>query len=81
MLMKYIHAVMEKAHYEFLKRDHKFYGEISVCRGVYATGDSLEECRGELEEVLEEWILFRVAKNLQVPSIKGIRLKVKEVAV
>ncbi len=36
--------------------------------------------REELREVLEEWVLFRVHKNLQLPTIDGIELTVKEVA-
>lgn len=55
---------MELARYEILDDDHSFYGEIRECPGVYASAETLEKCRGELEEVLEEWILFRVYKNL-----------------
>jgi len=33
-----------------------------------------------LEEVLEEWILFRVSRNLPLPVIDGIELAIKEVA-
>ncbi len=79
MLMKYITTAMHKAHYEFLEDDKKYYGEIPGCKGVYATGDTLEDCRDALEEVLEEWILFRISRNLDVPAIKGIKLEVKEV--
>ncbi|ADE13979.1 hypothetical protein Nhal_0800 [Nitrosococcus halophilus Nc 4] len=39
----------------------------------------LEECREQLEEVLEEWILFRVHKNLDLPVIDGIELIIKEI--
>ena len=80
MLIKYLTTAMHKAHYEFLKNDKKFYGEIPGCKGVYAIGKSLEECRDELEAVLEEWILFRVSRNLNLPVIDGIKLQVKEVA-
>ncbi len=80
MLIKYLAAAMHQAHYEFLKNDGKFYGEIPPCKGVYATGKTLEACRETLEEVLEEWLLFRISKNLEIPSIKGIKLHVKEVA-
>lgn len=80
MLMKYLNAAMHQAKYEFLKNDSKFYGEIPACKGVYATAKTLEGCRDELEEVLEEWILFRISKNLNVPEIKGVKLEVKEVS-
>ena len=80
MLMKYIQAALRHANYEILADDSSFYGEISVCNGVYANAATLEECREQLEEVLEEWILFRVYKNLSLPVIDGIELTIKEVA-
>jgi len=80
MLTKYIQAAMRQAKYEILSDDGSFYGEISGFEGVYANADSLEACREELEEVLEEWILFRVSGNLTLPAAEGIELGIKEVA-
>ena len=80
MLMKYIQTAMRHAKYEILSDDGSFYGEIPICEGVYANAASLEECREQLKEVLEEWILFRVHKNLNLPVIDGIELTIKEVA-
>ena len=80
MLMKYIRAALHHARYEILADDGSFYGEIPVCNGVYANASTLEDCREELEEVLEEWILFRVHRNLSLPVIDGIELTIKEVA-
>ena len=79
MLIKYIHSAMHHAHYEFLKSDRLFYGEIPKCKGVYATGKTLEDCRDQLEQILEEWVLFRISKNLDIPRINGVILNVKEV--
>jgi len=72
MLMSYIQAAMGHAKYEILSDDGSYYGEIPECRGVYANAKSLEECREQLMEVLEEWILFRTYKNLPLLSIDGI---------
>jgi predicted RNase H-like HicB family nuclease len=80
MLTRYIRAAMGRAKYEILRDDGTFYGEIPGFDGVYANANSLEACRDELEQVLEEWILFRVSRNLSLPVIEGIRLKIKEVA-
>lgn len=44
-----------------------FYGGIKGFDGVYANGLGLEACREELEEVLDEWTLFRVSKKLTLP--------------
>lgn len=80
MLTNYLRAAMRQAQYEILPDDGTFYGEIPGFQGVYANADTLEACREELEEVLEEWILFRVSKNLPLPVVDGIELTIKEVA-
>jgi predicted RNase H-like HicB family nuclease len=80
MLTKYIRAALHHARYEILADDGSFYGEIPVCNGVYANAATLEDCREQLEEVLEEWILFRVSRTLPLPAIDGIELTIREVA-
>jgi predicted RNase H-like HicB family nuclease len=80
MLMPYIQAALRYATYEILSDDRSFYGEIPVCNGVYANAATLEDCRTQLVEVLEEWSLFRVYKNLPLPVIDGIELTIKKVA-
>lgn len=72
MLTSYLQAAMRHAKYEILSDDGTFYGEIPNFNGVYANAESLERCREELAEVLEEWILFRIPKNLSLPIISGI---------
>ena len=72
MLTNYIRATMRRAKYEILADDKSFYGEIPGFEGVYANAATLEACREELEGVLEEWILFRVSKNLTSPVVEGI---------
>ncbi len=80
MLLKYLQAALRHAHYEILKDDGTYYGEIPECNGVYANAATLEACREQLQEVLEEWVLFRVHRNLPLPIIDSIELTIKEVA-
>lgn len=80
MLLDYIQAALRHAKYEILSDDGSYYGEIPECNGVYASASTLEDCREELREVLEEWVLFRVYRNLPLPVIDGIELTIKEVA-
>ena len=80
MLTKYTQAALRQAKYEILEDDGSFYGEIAICNGVFSNASSLEECREQLEEVLEEWILLRVYKNLEIPVIDGIELTINETA-
>jgi len=78
MLLEYIQAAMKKARYEILPDDNTFYGEIPGFDGVYANADTLEGCREELGEVLEEWLLFRISRHLSLPVVNGIELSIKE---
>jgi predicted RNase H-like HicB family nuclease len=80
MLTAYIRAAMNKARYEILPDDGTFYGEIPGFEGVYANAATLEACREELESALEDWILFRVSRNLPLPEVGGLKLEVAEVA-
>ncbi len=79
MLRDYLSAAMRKAKYEIIPDDGTYYGEIPGFKGVYSNSENLEDCRNELEEVLEEWLLYRIANSLQVPVVNGIDLKFKEV--
>jgi predicted RNase H-like HicB family nuclease len=48
-----------------------------MIRGVIATGATLEACRRELGEVLEAWILVRVARGLAIPPLGKVVVKVR----
>ncbi len=78
MLTSYVEAAMGRARYEILPGDGTYYGEIPGFPGVYANAVTLEGCRRELQEVLEDWILVSVARHLPLPAIDGIELKVEE---
>ena len=80
MLLEYTQAALRHAKYEILRDDASYYGEIPECNGVYANAGTLEDCREQLREVLEEWVLFRVHRNLPLPVIDGISLTIEEVA-
>jgi predicted RNase H-like HicB family nuclease len=78
MILEYIKSAMKTAHYERLEEDGSFYGEIPGFQGVYANESTLEECRDELESVLEDWILFSISRNSMLPIVNGMSLEVKE---
>ncbi len=78
MIRQYIDKALERAHYEILPEDGSYYGEIPECPGVYANAATLEACRNELEEVLEEWVLLRIHRNLEIPEIDGVAIAIKK---
>ena len=82
MLTDYIHAAMRKAHYEILPvprsedpdsigNGEGYFGSIPDLQGVWANADTLEVCRKELREVLEEWILIGLKMGHSIPQIDG----------
>ena len=81
MLTSYLGTALGHARYEILPDTGHYYGEIPECTGVYSTAETLEACRDELKEVLEEWVLFRVHRNLPLPVIDGVELAVREATV
>lgn len=81
MIREYIQAAMNHARYELLQEDGCYYGEIPNCKGVYASAEKLEHCRRELEEALEGWLLVRIARNMQIPEIDGLTVRVEKLHV
>lgn len=82
MLSRYIRAAMARAAYEIVEDEGSFYGHIPIpgMEGIWASAPTLEACRNELEEVLEEWLLLSIADHSPAPEIDGIRLEVRKVA-
>ena len=80
MLTQYIQAAMRQAKYEILPDDGTFYGEIPGSQGVWANAETLEDCREELAEVLEEWIFLHLADKTPLPVVNGLKLSVEKVS-
>jgi len=79
MLNQYIEKALEKAEYKRLD-DQTWFAEIPGFQGVWANGATVERCRKELSEVLEEWVLLKLRDNDPIPVINGIKIKIAEVA-
>jgi len=80
MLTAYIKAALQKAHYEILPDGEGYFGTIEGLQGVWAQAGTLEACREELQEVLEEWIVLGLKMGHPLPAIDGITLTIQEVA-
>lgn len=65
---------MARAHYELIDGGATVYGAIPGLDGVYATADSVEACRSDLREVLEEWLLLGLTMKHPIPPVDGIEL-------
>lgn len=71
MLIEYIQTAMHRAQYELMENGH-FFGNIPECPGAWGEGATLEACRDELQSVLEDWIMIRLRRGLDIPSINGV---------
>ncbi len=78
MLLEYIQTALECAHYEIIEDEEPFYGEVPSLAGVWATGKSLEECRRNLAEAIEDWVLFSIAKGLPIPALGQVTVRLPE---
>ena len=67
---------MRRATFEVIEDDGSFYGRIPTVEGVWANAAKLNDCRAELKQVLEEWLLLRLSEELPIPKIDGIDLTV-----
>ena len=72
MLTEFIEKKLKQAKYKLLK-DGSYFGEISGLTGVWANAKNLEDCREELKEVLEDWLLLKLKFGDFIP---GLRIKI-----
>lgn len=78
MLMEYTQKALEGAEYKRLD-DGTWFGEIPGFDGVWANGPTVESCRKELVEVLEEWLILKLRDGNPMPVVGGVEIKVSEV--
>ena len=68
MLTDYIQEALNRACYAMIEDKEPYYGEIPELQGVWATGHTLEACRRNLADAVEDWLLFSIARGLSVDS-------------
>jgi predicted RNase H-like HicB family nuclease len=78
MLSQYIQAALELAHYEMIEDEEPFYAEVPGLDGVWATGKSMEKCRRNLQDAIEDWLFFSIAKGLPIPALGGVTIRLPE---
>jgi predicted RNase H-like HicB family nuclease len=79
MLSEYVQKALEKAQYKVLE-DGTWFAEIPGFQGVWANADTVEGCRHELMEVLEEWLVLKIRDRDPIPEIEGVRIEIRDVA-
>jgi len=80
MIIEYCQKAIEKAEYKKLG-DGSWFAEIPEFQGVWANGNTVEQCRNELLTVLEEWLLLKVRDGDSIPDVAGLKVEIRELAV
>lgn len=75
MITRYVEQALRRANYRQV--DGLYCATVPGLQGIIATGATLEKCRGQLAEVVEEWVLVRIARRLPVPRIGGVTVAVR----
>ena len=81
MLIEYVEEALRRAHYELIDDEEPYYGEVPELKGVWASGKTLEDCRENLKDVIEGWILVSLRRDLPVPKLGEREIKELQVAV
>jgi predicted RNase H-like HicB family nuclease len=76
MIAAYVQKALDRAHYEMIDDPNPFYGEVPGLEGVWASGRTLEDCRRELAEAIEDWVLFGIAKGRPIPPMEDVEIHV-----
>lgn len=80
MLTRYLAAAMRRAHYELIDEDQLFFASIPGFDGLWSSGATLEECRDDLAEALEGWVILGLRLRHKMPELDGMDLDESEVA-
>lgn len=68
MLNDYMDKAMQYAQHEHIE-DGTYFDRIPGFKGVWSNMPTMQECRNELREVLEGWILLNIADDIPLPVV------------
>jgi predicted RNase H-like HicB family nuclease len=77
VLLAYMSRAIEQAEYKRLE-DRSWFAEIPGFPGVWANGATVEACRQELLEVLEEWLVLKLRDRDPIPAIDGVQIPIAQ---
>jgi predicted RNase H-like HicB family nuclease len=68
---------LERAEYKRLE-DGTWFAETPDSPGVWASARTVEACRKELLEVVEEWLLLKLRDHDPIPVVEGLEIRIAE---
>jgi len=76
VICEYVQSAIQKAQYKKIE-DGTWFAEIPGFEGVWANAVSLENCRQELIDVLEEWLILKLRDGDPIPEVDGHTIKIE----
>lgn len=78
-LARYVEEALKRAEYS---RDENgiVIAKVPKASGFFAQGDSFEEARENLRDVIEGNVLLALQLGLEIPRIEGIEIKERQIA-
>lgn len=73
-LSRYVEAALKQAEYE-RDEDSVVIGQIPGASGFFAQGDSFEEARENLRDVIEGNVLLALQLGLEIPAVTGVTIE------
>ena len=73
MLFEYIRKSIGKGRIYKVLDDGTWFAETPGFEGVWANAPTVEECRRELSEVIEEWLVLKQGTGTLFLRLKGLR--------
>ena len=73
MIQEYINKALAVADYKILD-DGTWFADIKPLSGVWANGESIEETRQALIEVIEEWLLLKLKDGDEIPVLDAVEV-------
>jgi predicted RNase H-like HicB family nuclease len=67
-IQEYVFSAMAKARYQILE-DETWYADVFLCPGVWAIGDTAEECRDALQHALADWLISAYQGRDPAPNV------------
>ncbi len=78
-LSKYVNGALKKAEYE---KDENgiVIAKVPGASGFFAQGDTFEEARANLQEVIEGNVILALQLGFEIPQIEGVEIKESDYA-
>ncbi|MBI4531236.1 MAG: type II toxin-antitoxin system HicB family antitoxin [Candidatus Latescibacteria bacterium] len=70
-LSEYITEALKQAVYDYCDQTQQWCAYIRELPGCWAAGETVEQVRQELKEVVEGWLILSLQAGDPIPHIKG----------